>query len=532
MPSVPDPANSEAFERWLSDNSRVWSVVVSARTALRVMPLIRWQKIEREAASEIVLPVFQAVAISRFAAIFPDKPIGREAPFAGFSAAVDSSDAALRAGAAIAASVAATSAAAARTSGRGESHRAGVAAAAAVTAAIRANDKVTDLVRHDAEALALHKTAPGALARMPLRLGSPLVMDSWRALSRDLRSLGERWDIWIDWYESVLVGSPPLPHRPEAWEISFTDLLEILPWNNGALAVNTEIAKRLEIVGNLHDPPAIPDQSPAPVRVEERDGKVAKLADHDAPLRASERDFAAWRDAILAHLDELLSGDFRDGTNHKQARDRLLALRSLLHGDISDVKERQFRIGYEVERFEGVLTAYRSAGDDMPVLNVAQMEDIERLHAALRIAADKLERWSEFREVAVAAPGVDPASAQIVSRNLDEMASVMEGKPDYFHPEMPETFRFLAEATRDPWSATKTVIYGAVKSAENLVSFLGQRALGIGKKGADAVENHISKAVATALVASLSAAALEMSGTLPHVWAWLKPLLAALRLGG
>ena len=36
---------------------------------------------------------------------------------------------------------------------------------------------------------------------------------------------------------------------------------------------------------------------------------------------------------------------------------------------MSDVKERQFRIGYEVERLDGLVAAYRSASDDMPALN-------------------------------------------------------------------------------------------------------------------------------------------------------------------
>ncbi len=76
--------------------------------------------------------------------------------------------------------------------------------------------------------------------------------------------------------------------------------------------------------------------------------------------------------------------------------------------------------------------------------------------------------------------------------------------------------------------ATKTVIYGAVKSAENLISFLGQRALGIGKNALEGVEKHISKAVAASLLIGLSSAALELSGALPHSWAWLRPLLEAL----
>ena len=232
-------------------------------------------------------------------------------------------------------------------------------------------------------------------------------------------------------------------------------------------------------------------------------------------------------------MGELTATDFAAGTNHSRVRDRLTALGKLLPGEIAEVKERQFRIGYEIERFEGLMAAYRSGGEDMPMLNAAQLEDLDRLRVVLKMGIDKLERWSEFRKQAnESTAGEADADRQIVGDALDEMATTMEQRPQYFAPELPASFRFLAEAVRDPTGATRTVVYGAVKSAENLVSFLGQKALGIGKKSAEAVETHISKAVATALVGSLSAAALELSFGLPQGWAWLKPLLTALGVGG
>ena len=104
----------------------------------------------------------------------------------------------------------------------------------------------------------------------------------------------------------------------------------------------------------------------------------------------------------------------------------------------------------------------------------------------------------------------------------------MERKPKYFDPQLPATFRFLAEAVKDRRGATKTIVYGAVKSLENLFSFLGQRSMGLGKKTGDALEQHISKAVAAALIIGFGALALRLSGALPHGWAWLQPLLDAL----
>jgi hypothetical protein len=124
------------------------------------------------------------------------------------------------------------------------------------------------------------------------------------------------------------------------------------------------------------------------------------------------------------------------------------------------------------------------------------------------------------------------ANPVVVSMAVNEMAAEMEAQLKYFDPELPHTFRFLAEATNDPLGATKTVIYGTVKSAENVAIFLGQRALGIGSTALGAVEQYISKVVAATLIVGLSGAALKISGALPTAWAWLRPLLALAKGGG
>lgn len=280
--------------------------------------------------------------------------------------------------------------------------------------------------------------------------------------------------------------------------------------------------------------PPIPDQSPAPVRVEERDGRVSRITDQDSALDAAERDFNNWREPVTDHMQELLLGDFRLGTNHGRARDRLVALATFLSATITEIKERQFRIGYEVERLGGLVSAYRSSGDDMPALSADVLEDLDRLRVALVMGISKLERWEAFHRAAAADSAHDgDANPTVVSKGLNEIAAEMERRPTYFDPELPETFRFLAEAATDPRGATRTVVYGAVRSAENLISFLGRKALGIGASTVGAVERHISKAVAATLIVALSGAALQISGALPTAWLWLRPLLEALaRAGG
>ena len=237
-----------------------------------------------------------------------------------------------------------------------------------------------------------------------------------------------------------------------------------------AEAIAVEVTEIADDTPKPSEPILVPDQSPAPVRVEERDGKIARVHDRDSPLRAAERDFNAWRELVIDHIEELTSGDFHEGTNHSRARDRLVALGNLLPGDIAEVKDQQFRIGYEIERFEGLIAAYRSGGDDMPELNAAALEDLDRLRIALKMGVDKLERWAEFRRLATDDPRREgDTNPEAVGDVLDQMAEKMERQTKYFDPELPASFRFLAEAVKDRVGATKTVVYGAVKSAENLI---------------------------------------------------------------
>lgn len=292
-------------------------------------------------------------------------------------------------------------------------------------------------------------------------------------------------------------------------------------------------ARRADDSGLLVTLPTIPDQSPAPIRVEERDGKVSRISDRDSPLGSTERDFNDWREPVFDHIQEMLAGDFHLGTNHSRARDRLIALATLLAANIAEIKERQFRVGYEIERLGGLVSAYRSGGDDMPVLSADVLEDLDRLRIALEMGIAKLERWAGFRRAATAESMHDgDVNLALLSEGLTGIAIEMERRPTYFDPQLPETFRFLAEAARDPLGATKTVLYGGVRSAENLVSFLGRRALGIGANAVGAIEQHISKAVAAVLITGLSGAALTIAGATPGEWSWLKPLLEALARAG
>jgi hypothetical protein len=355
---------------------------------------------------------------------------------------------------------------------------------------------------------------------------------AWSGFRKSLFDYEPHWQIWIDWYEDILNGHPPwgLPREAgNAVSLEFLTWPEE-KWEREPEEVNQEIAALIEAERTKLTAEDVPDQQIAPVRVEERDGKIAKISDRDSALLAPERDFEQWRAPVASHLDELLAGDFRPGTNHARMRDRLTELQAHLHGSTADVKENQFKLGYAMTRFASLISAYETGGDDMPVLSPDTLKDLIVLDAGLRMGLDKLERWVAFREAAANdRSGASDAPAGEVAKVLDSIAGNMEGESKYFDAELPRTFRLLAEAAKDPYGATRTVVYGAVRSAENVFIFVGQIALGLAAGTADGAKTGISKAVAAGLFVFLSGLGLHLAGIAPGALSWIKPVLEAIQ---
>ena len=297
-------------------------------------------------------------------------------------------------------------------------------------------------------------------------------------------------------------------------------------WRQGPAVVNAHIRDLI-----ARAVPPIPEQQMAPIRVEERDGKIARISDEDSGLRADDLDFEGWREPVLDHVNELLNGDFRSGTNHGRVWDRLEALAALLPGAIPEVEAQQFRIGYEIERLEGLLAAYRSGSEDMPELNAAVLEDLGRLHLALKMGIEKLERWADFRRQAIESlPQVAEVDRAVVADAIDTVVVEMALQSKFFNAELPRSFGYLIKALRDPRGATKVIVYGAATSVENVIAFLGRTALGVAKGGIEDAAKVITKALAATLLAGLSAAAFSISQAVPGSMPWLLPLLETLKL--
>jgi hypothetical protein len=119
--------------------------------------------------------------------------------------------------------------------------------------------EVAACAQTDASALKMGMEADW-LAREPLWIKtdhplSPTRDVFWTKLQSDLRRFGHHWQLWIEWYEKVLAGSPihvRVNSESESWEAAFTDVRgsfpwkSPLPWDDGPEAVDNAVKVRLD----------------------------------------------------------------------------------------------------------------------------------------------------------------------------------------------------------------------------------------------------------------------------------------------
>jgi hypothetical protein len=242
----PDPDDADAFHHWLAFCPREWAIALAARAALRILPLARPSPFDIEDIAKVILPIFWAMAIARFAAAYPGREITDGSALLGDL--LGSPEIGVLAATSVASKLYSI---AARASELGE--------AAPSLAAEIIDESVSVFptyglsvraalaaLRRDALLLSDRLLTPERLARAPLwQMGESLTDDEWKSLRSALFEHSNHWQVWIDWYEYVLLGSPPAPEHNEAWEAAFTDVPGPLPWDDGPEAVNTEIARRL-----------------------------------------------------------------------------------------------------------------------------------------------------------------------------------------------------------------------------------------------------------------------------------------------
>jgi hypothetical protein len=257
----PHPSDWAAFERWLKTKSRSWLHVLAVRGVLRAVPLIAQSN--EKYPDDLLLPLFRAMAISRFTVVYQSHGI--------LSQRVHPADVASESARFAASTVAELQVLSSALSAAGlvaegtasDSRRAAISLFCAALREMRGfHHAIDNAIQHDAQLLHEESLTPERLAAAELWFSD--VPDDFLAYSTQLRSLGDHWGVWIPWYADVVVGRP----RTKAQDAAYTDLPSPLPWNDGAEAVNLEIARRLasldwpqtqELIGY-----PLPSQGPGP----------------------------------------------------------------------------------------------------------------------------------------------------------------------------------------------------------------------------------------------------------------------------
>ncbi len=233
--------NYDDLERWLRNRPREDAVVIAARAALRVLPLLVTARgKDAEARRAIwVLPVFRAMAAPWVAAVEPTERA--EVWGAAYAAANPANANAANAHPAAYAAAYANAAAYAAV------NPAATSAAAAANTAANGGGTTTGNVANavwgsvSVDATALEKDASAErVETLPLWPEDPPVWaaDAWARLEDHLLKADEGWEVWTNWYEDRLHGRP--------FDKALEEARVLIPdeiWEQGPEAVNTEIAR-------------------------------------------------------------------------------------------------------------------------------------------------------------------------------------------------------------------------------------------------------------------------------------------------
>jgi hypothetical protein len=247
--------NQEDLERWFYKRPREWALVIAVRAALRLVAMLATELGPRdggarEVGRHLVLPAFRSMALSWFAAAFPEHSAdlrdsasvsGRAANLAAFKsdfnsvayAAFESTEVLINSG--ISADDMANS----------------------VVAAVGIDDLEfwrglsVDLTELSANVGSMECAID--LAQAPLwYIGAPdRVAENWLKLKRALLALDEDWEVWTDWYEARLRGGPAIEEL-ELARVMIADKI----WRQGPKVVNAHI-KELIARYTRHSEPAL-----------------------------------------------------------------------------------------------------------------------------------------------------------------------------------------------------------------------------------------------------------------------------------
>lgn len=228
------------LEAWLRKQPKEVSIAISARCALRVLPLLQEGAGVEWFSDAVVLPVCRAISLA-FSSVDRPKYSGERLAYADANTATHSAAAAAAAYAA-AANAAAYAAAAANAT------NADITRATASYAAAAANSYAANALALSSDRRQIDNGLPATqLKRTSLWYDNVLpndIANDWEALKAAILSKSdEKWSVWTDWYEDRVVGAPL---ENEVVATARWSLPEPM-WQAGAEVVNTAIRELIDL---------------------------------------------------------------------------------------------------------------------------------------------------------------------------------------------------------------------------------------------------------------------------------------------
>jgi hypothetical protein len=448
-----DFRDSDALEAWLRTQPHEVSVIIAARAALRVLPLVATELPTKDAGrfAALISAVFRATALARVAAEYPTRANELRAAAAATDTARSVTvyvDAAGRAS--LVATSAAHTAVHAAYAARDDrvssyaSHASHAVARAAYTVTGRSFAAIWTAVSEDAAFFEWR----GGVAELADRRLWPGRTPSWAAelwakLKAALPS-GDDWDVWTRWYEDRLKGALS---RGEGYELIFATV-PIEVWDEGPEAANRWIKEHLppepktsEASSENGQETELLKQKAAPFAFRVVNGKI-DVAPEDAVSIDEQvaRDFHAEAKRKAAELKERLARAQAD----RRLQESLARLEQFLGQNVEDI-----RPGL-------ILSALRSLESDHRAYDTEEgrKEHAPDLLAMLDDLAgsvrDLAAAYPKTREIIANQFALDleerPASLEKLEATSDKLAAAAEKHPEVVAPA-------AAKALREPGKA-------------------------------------------------------------------------------
>lgn len=539
----------DEFEAWLKTQPRDVCVAIAARAALRDLPLLSGVLQHEDAldsAETIVLPLLRAVSSSWVAIVHPEHDA---AAVADKSTVLSAADVAARTALdrfnGIDAVIATGDYPETASTKRFLAH-AGSAGAARIAYSRDghfsfANTDASDALQSDRNFLAHGKTVID-LMRLPLWHGGDppnALANHYAHFVRALLALDQDWDVWTGWYEDRIYG------RDEIEELEIARVL--LPeeiWKDGPAAVNAEIRRLIEehepetallnqhdpvheSNGNGSEPPVIPPQKDAPAQFVDENGLIAPSVAVPDDAETLDPGLTSFHEGLRTRTDTLNTAI---GDNHPGIRAAVTAYRESLGGELAETKVVLLGMaGIDLER---LLEEYTSGDPDSPDLLPEPKAALRALVSLHLLFIRQFNEWNRFFTAGPAqiiaeekAGAVEGALAIAVERTLDH--------PEAFSPETPRLIQGIKSVYASPGKATKTSLYWAMRTLENLLLKIATKAYSALVTFADkTLSSSVEKGAVVASGAVLFYVGnylLNSFGTLPAEWSWLKPAMDFIR---